>query len=343
MGAYTRPELAARFPRCWAPLNHAEALKAVGVTLAALCDVNRDAVEAAGERHHVERLYADCRAMIDEIRPDILCIATRTAGRVDLIESALSRGVRAVHVEKPLALSRADAQRAGALVRDAKASFTYGTIRRYMPIYRQALALAMSGDLGALRQVAVNMGPTYLLWSHPHTVDLMLFLSGGARVTSVSARLEVTADRRADATGIDDDPIVKGATVEFEGGVSGVITAIGGMDTVIACERGNIVVAADGSFLRIEKPTATSGAYYPDVTILPDETVGPAGTALAIAQLAEELQSGVVDHASLDAAVEGIAIVMAMGWSHLNGGAPVSPADVPADFTVTGRVGALSA
>ena len=54
--------------------------------------------------------------MIAKVRPDIVTIATRTPGRVDIIAAAAAEGVKALYVEKPLSQNLSGARRAEAAV-----------------------------------------------------------------------------------------------------------------------------------------------------------------------------------------------------------------------------------
>src|SRR5262245_32320722 len=102
IGSRTLPELASLLPPGWLPLSHADATRCVpGLRLDALCDTNPENLKRAQQDHGVARGYSDLQALLNEIEPEILSIATRTAGRCDIIEQASRSGVRGIHLEKP--------------------------------------------------------------------------------------------------------------------------------------------------------------------------------------------------------------------------------------------------
>ena len=76
--------------------------------LYALCDAEPEALRRAGEAYGVGRMYGDFGEMLDQAKPHLLGIATRTPGRAEIIRCAAAGGVRALHIEKPLCSSMAE-------------------------------------------------------------------------------------------------------------------------------------------------------------------------------------------------------------------------------------------
>src|SRR5437016_2023510 len=112
MGAFTNPRVRQYAPPFWMPLSHAEAMAAQPeLSLMALCDSNAEQLARAQKEHGVSKGYSAYRKLIDEVKPDVLGIATRTRERPAIIEQALASGVRALHVEKPLCNSVAQLSR----------------------------------------------------------------------------------------------------------------------------------------------------------------------------------------------------------------------------------------
>jgi len=343
MGAYTRPELAARLPKCWLPLNHAESLSSIdGIDLIACCDPNRTAAETAAQRYGIKAIYSDYQKLVAETRPDIVTVATRTQGRSDIIRFAAENGVKAMHVEKPLCRNLAEGKNAADAVNNNNVAFSYGTLRRYIESYRYALAVVRSGDIGDLVQIIVKHGRTNLLWSHPHSVDIINFFAGDVEVEYVQATMEMNSES-FQSNFVDADPIVEQAFIKFKNGMSGVITSAAGLSVEIACTKGGIVVAADGSWLEIRKPIpGTSSAYYTSDTTL-HYTCGLSGTQAAITELRDALTLGAKPSLTIDHALYNQRILFGFVLSHMNGGLRFNIKDIADDFTVTGRMGELYA
>jgi predicted dehydrogenase len=172
-------------PRREKPCTHAGAIAG-----------DRDCVLAAGadtdgERRRLFRetwgvpVYADAETMLEEQRPDILCIATHPDSHLFYCECAARRGVKVAVCEKPLADSLEKAEKIARLHDSGKIIVITNHERRYSVDYHAAAALLRGGRLGAVLSVraALYMGRTRrlvdVLWHDgTHLADAAMFLSG---------------------------------------------------------------------------------------------------------------------------------------------------------------------
>lgn len=340
MGAFTAERVAASVPPGWMPLSHADAVATVdGVRLAGLCDVSEERLRAAGEVFGVDCLHTDFRALIDEVEPDIVCIATRTPGRCEIIEYAAGAGARGIHAEKPLCNRLSEGEAALAAVREAGAALTYGAVRRFMDAYRRARELCQSGAIGEPTEVLVEHGFTTLMWNHPHSADLLVFFSGCTDVTWVSGLCDIAGGAVHGAT-IDDDPVVRHAFVEFANGITGVITRGAGLSVHVHGTEGVVSVLADGSAVTLRD--RAGGPYFSDarpVDVQPEMS----GTQRAITELREFVCHGSPVSVSPEEILAGQRILFAVVASWLRDGARFDPRDLDSDMNVTGRSGGLPA
>lgn len=343
MGAFTAEVIRRHAPACWFPLSHAEAIRQhVRLDLRALCDLDAGALARAATAHSGTATYSDAHRLFDEVRPRLVGIATRTVGRAQLMADAVDRGVRALHVEKPLCNSAQELAALCALMERADVFVTYGAIRRFFPIYRLAKQLADSGRYGALREIRVSMGSGTLFWTHPHSIDLILFAAGSRSVVGVQARLAeiVTA---GDAVHIESDPKVVSATVYFGDGVAGHITQALGSDLVLSCTDAEIVVRADGGQLTIH--TVRNGGIYPTSEPFDGDmpAVGLGGTLAPVAQLVDCLDGdaqAIDQNAGIKRDIlKGHGIAFAMLQSHLEGSRVVLPDAIDPAMFVYARTG----
>ena len=342
IGAHTPPHVRAACPPGWLPLSHAEAITTTpGLELVAVCDADAARAETTAKEFGASRWFTDYRKLIEEVRPDLLSIATRTDGRCDIIEFAATNGVRGIHAEKPLGRSRAKCQRALSAVAAHGANLSYGTTRRYMDAYREAKRVFAEGSFGALQQATLEFGCSALLWTHPHSVDLAVFFSGAREVEFVQATCAIPTEA-INGHVVDADPKVESAFIQFTNGVRATLTCAGGLHTHLAGENGSITVGADGSWLESNKKAASDDAY-PLAHKRWKPTASLSGTQRAFAELADAIRG----HGALGITPEEIAlgcdILFAITWSSLQGGRRVTLAEVPADLTITGRSGALFA
>jgi predicted dehydrogenase len=322
MGAFTSQSMLRHAPVFWHPLNHAAAINVhPRLNLSALCDVNPDILAEAAREHRVSSTFSDAGELFEKIKPALVGIATRTIGRADLVLRAVAHGVRALHIEKPLCNSVEELKRLRQAWDRPDVFITYGTIRRFFSIFQQAKDLAMSGQYGALREIRVNLGSAQLFWSHPHSVDLILFGAGDRRVSGVQARLDDVVKKGRSALNIVSDPVVVSASIYFEDGVAGHITQAHGFDFVLSCTHGEIAVRANGA--RLEVLTTREGSIYPTVTPYDGvrDAVVPGGTFVPLSQLVACIEGDplaiVGNRAIKNDVLLGQQILFAMVQSHL--------------------------
>ncbi len=128
--------------------------------IVALCDLSPGTLAGVAERFGVAATFTDWREMLEAVALDLVMVLTSGSHAEPAIR-ALELG-RHVFVEKPMALTIADADRMVAAVRAAGRSLTIGYMKRHDPAY--AVAAERLPGLGPLRHVGVTtleapMGP----------------------------------------------------------------------------------------------------------------------------------------------------------------------------------------
>ena len=358
MGAFTSASMRAYAPECWFPLAHAEALlQADGVELSALCEPQAANLAEAMAQYVVKQGFENHAELLAEFTPDLVGIATRTIGRADIIEDCLGAGAKALHCEKPICNSVSELERLVQRFEHDDVFVTLGAIRRHLAPYKQAIRWAQSGQFGNLLEAHGEFGPRALFWSHPHTVDLILAVAGGAKIEAVQARLG-TVER--EGTRIINDPIVHHAAIWFEGGFSGHISRLAGTDFRLACETAQLAVRNNGHSLWRCGPSKNEMASaapndpagpnpYHDVREFAVEHAKgiPQGTLAPVMQLVACLR-GDAEAIAANAAlkrdiISGQRVLFAMVQSHLEGGRPVSLSEVHPDMRIEARTGELAA
>lgn len=341
MGAFTSESVILHSPPCWLPLSHAEAISAhPRLKLKALCDTNPDTLHRAAEKFSIQNRYDNPHDLLQSEKPNVLGLATRTLGRSGLIHAAIEAGTKAIHAEKPLCNSVAELQSLQRLFKSEDVFVTWGAIRRFFGVYRQALSLANSGRYGALREVRVNFGSAPLYWTHPHSIDLLLFAASGKRIEGVQARLDNVVTKGA-LSCIESDPRIIAASVYFEGGLAGHITQALGSDFVLSCENAEITVRADGATLDVY---SADGGIYPSFSQLEiEEDFCPTGTLGPISHLVAcldgDLASTILNVEIKRDILKAQSVSFAMLQSHLEGSRVVDAAmsSLDPDITIFAR------
>lgn len=337
MGAVTSDAMRRFAPAAWMPLSHAEAVVAQpSLELVGVCDIEPGLLASAVARFGVPG-YANYQELLDKLRPELVTVATRTPERPDIIAAAVAAGARALHLEKPLCNSVAQLTQLEALLETPSLACTFGTLRRYMPIYRRALEFTGGAEFGGLNQVQVNMGKAPLMWTHPHSIDLLLFFAGDRRVKGVSAHFAAGSVERQGSR-LDGDPVVVSVLFEFDDGLTGLIGQTGGCDVILAGSNGMITVESDGRRLRV-RSSEGEDAYW-DRHHVEEADGDPGGTRLALDRLVDGL-NGNTNQVLADkrAILTGQRLLLACGQSHLAGGAAVDPNELDPDLVITGRSG----
>jgi len=180
------------------------------VELVAVCDIIKERAEEEAFRYGTKVLiYADHLKMLNDIKPDIVSIATESGHHAGLAIDALRAGAHII-VEKPLALSSVDADRIIALARKTGKKVTVCFQNRFNPPIRRTYQAVKDGRFGKILngmvQVRWNRNDTYYkeaawrgTWEHDggtlmnqciHGIDLLQWMMGGdvVRVHGVTRR-----------------------------------------------------------------------------------------------------------------------------------------------------------
>jgi predicted dehydrogenase len=174
--------------------------------LAGVADVNEAAARGAAERFGAARWDSDAAALIDAVRPDGVVVATPGQTHLALARHALGLGVP-VLVEKPVAMTAAEAA-ALAAAEAASAGFVLpGHILRFSDPHRQFAAIVRSDEIGPILSLTArryrddshaarypDIDP--VLMTMIHDIDLAVWLTG-AGAGEVSAMRRPTRAQRS--------------------------------------------------------------------------------------------------------------------------------------------------
>lgn len=139
------------YPWPWA---HAPPIiEARGVELVAAADVEQAKLDDFKRRWGVEALYTDYRKMVEEQKPDIVCLTTRPEPRAEVTIGLAEAGVKAIFATKPMCRTLADAD---AMIDACRKHGTILSIACHLNWYswytnaRQAVADGAIGELKSM-------------------------------------------------------------------------------------------------------------------------------------------------------------------------------------------------
>ena len=120
-----------------------------GVVVTDVCDIDPDKLRAVGARNRVPSLHTDYRGVTENPDIDVVSIATPDDQHAEQAVSAFNHG-KHVMVEKPVALSRRDAERVLRAQQDSGRLITSNLILRMSPRFEELKGWIDAGDFGEI-------------------------------------------------------------------------------------------------------------------------------------------------------------------------------------------------
>ena len=153
--------------------------------LAWCCDAREEMRDKLKAKHPRTRFTADLEDLLADDELDAIVVATPVPTHADLAVRVLQAG-KHCFVEKPLAQSVADAERAVAAARASAKLLMVGHLLEYHPGVRKLKAIADAGELGDIHYIysnRLNLGQLRAdenaLWSlGAHDISVILHLAG---------------------------------------------------------------------------------------------------------------------------------------------------------------------
>lgn len=165
-------------------------MRLAAVDVAATCDLDRAKAELAAKEAGAPAAYTDLDALL-AARPDLVVIAIGPTAHPALAERVLRAGID-VYVEKPPALTAAEAVGMRTVARETGRQLAVGFMKRFATGYRMAKELVTEPAFGALTHLTARIGtgvwtpvwskeltPLAFVLDHSiHYLDLVQFFGG---------------------------------------------------------------------------------------------------------------------------------------------------------------------
>lgn len=304
----------------WLPYSHAAGYSALEETeLVAVSDIDPEKVKSAQKRYNVPAGYTDYKEMIINEKPDIVSIATRPATHAEMTIFAAEHGVKGIYCEKPLCCSMEEADAMVQACDRYNVKFNYGTQRRYTPLYNKIREMIQNGEIGNLNCIIAECGPGSIQWTHTHTSDMLLFLSGDPEVSYVQATVSIK-DGNWEDNKLYADPSLVCGYIRFSNGVNGYMVAGGNYEFEILGSKGRIRTLNNGIGGQVWK----SGAWgiqeeveFPHIEIT-------SGTVKCIQDLIYSIENDCEPLGNIHVARRSQEIIIGFVESHRQGGTRVN-------------------
>lgn len=155
--------------------NHCKVFHASdGYELTAVCDLKEERIRWVQENVCPCVGYQDYRKMLDEVRPEVVVVATPTALHYEMTVQAVEAGARGVYCEKPMAVDMDTAEKMVSLCRERGVQLIVGHQRRCTSIYRGMKRLIEEGAIGDIYLIRATCAGDFLS-DGTHAVDTVRF------------------------------------------------------------------------------------------------------------------------------------------------------------------------
>ena len=192
--------------------SHITAARNNGLEIAALCDINPAAVQESLGSMDVAGIpvYADYQAMLREIKPRLVAIATPSGLHAQMALDCLATGAHVI-IEKPIAMNMVDARRISQAAEAASLVVGVNLQNRFNPAVTELKRAVEAGRFGAIYNASMQLnwhrGDDYynsaawrgtkaldggaMMNQSIHGIDLLDWMLGGnpAQVTALTATL----------------------------------------------------------------------------------------------------------------------------------------------------------
>ena len=343
MGLLTDPKIKTICPKFYLPYSHAEAVKAhPNLKLVGFCDTSETALSKAKELYPEVDCFNNPEKLLKEKNPELICIATRTPQRFELIELCIKNGIRFLHVEKPLCNSYSQLIQIKNMIDKTNAHFTFGAIRRYLAPYKNSIKLLNQGLIGDLEEVSFNLGRTILCWDHIHGIDLIQSILKPFKINSIRAVSRNFLMKALGGNMLDGDPEISFIHFSTIDGPQGIISCAGGNDLMIYGKNGIIGVTNDGSDCYYRKSIdENKKSYWNNIFKIKVPENNYSGTAAALDRLVNS-NPKLAKKDSYEM-IYSQKLLFACVQSILSNGEPVYPDFIENDIFISGKFGTLYA
>jgi len=217
------------------------------VRLVAAADVDRRAAEELASDLDIPAVYDDFATMLKNERPDIVSVCTPPGMHLEVVRTALESGARAVHCEKPAALSYGDVLEMLRLARAAGAQLTFNLQRRFEPVHRFAREQIAGGAIGDVISIE-GYCPNLPDWG-THIIDLIFFYLGDRPAEWVTGQIDVSINRYVYGAFAETSSLTQ---VKWADGVSAVVVTGRDPDTPVLNLQNNTGLLVQGTEGRID-------------------------------------------------------------------------------------------
>ena len=165
------------------------------VKLVAAADINPENLAAFLKQFDVPHGFADYRAMLAQVRPDVVSIGTYVGLHRAMIEDCARAGVKAIFCEKPFVASPVELDAVRKTLEQTRAKLMIAHVRRYRPAFDRARRLIADGAIGQPVMFMAGIEDWDLSEWGSHWLDMFRFLQNDMPVKWVMGQARIRDQR----------------------------------------------------------------------------------------------------------------------------------------------------
>ena len=152
--------------------------------LVGLCDMNSDRLSAVSTEFQIDCTYPNLEEMLEREHPDIFCFVTHPNIRLEMVQSGIAAGVKAIALEKPMATSLREAQEIMRCCDEAGVKLIVSNQHKYNGRWQRLQQRIDAGAIGQVQMIYAS-AKGWLLSYATHLIDWMLFFNHSSPATWV--------------------------------------------------------------------------------------------------------------------------------------------------------------
>jgi len=160
-------------------LRHLKVLQELGIPIAAVVDRNADALTAAAAERGISTsaLYRDAAAMVKNVNPQIVVVATTAPSHCELVTLAAEHGAKYILCEKPMAVTLEECDRMISVCNTHGAKLAVNHQMRFMEQYMEPKRMLASDAFGGISSIQVMGGNFGIAMNGSHYIEMFRFIT----------------------------------------------------------------------------------------------------------------------------------------------------------------------
>jgi predicted dehydrogenase len=203
-------------------------------------------LEAFCDEYGIAGRYLDHQEMLAQAELDVVSVCVWPHLHARMVIDAAQAGVRAIHCEKPMALTWGDARRMAAACEERGVQLTFNHQRRYGKPFRKAKELCDSGAIGELVRLESFTSNLYD-WG-THWFDMMFYFNGDVPAEWVIGQIDGRGGRQIFGAQVEGQGL---SLIRYQNGVYGLmVTGQAYVDPAVATREqrcGNRLIGSEGT------------------------------------------------------------------------------------------------